>query len=392
MARNGWLCLMLCLLGLCGVTGGCSQGFGAHGRESIRAEETPAPAKPMANADRAAIRSVSNEVEVSPASEAKENTPYSGPSAGVRIIEPPPTNSSDADLLPKRSTGTAASAPEVLPPPSGVPTKRQPEPPPKPISPPPPKPMSPPISAPVSEQLDPVISVKPSASSDGAPLIDLHVKDLDVRTVLEALMRQAKTNIYVSEGVAGTVTLDLHDRTLDDVLDAIVKLCRVTVQRDKGVIYVTTAAELRDVEAEDLPVRVYRLNYVKSTDMDKMIKPFLTKGIGVTTSTPDAEVGVQTNAAAAGGNSMAGGEVLLVQDYEQVLKKVDRLVAELDVQPIQVLIEAVIVQVTLSKSTELGINYAVLDGAGKTLAVFGDGMAINAAAGFSPASVLTTAG
>ena len=70
----------------------------------------------------------------------------------------------------------------------------------------------------------------------------------------------------------------------------------------------------------------------------------------------------------------------------------DRVVAEIDVQPIQVLIEAVIVRVKLDKELELGANFAVLDGAGKTLGVIGNGSLINAAAGFTPASVLAAGG
>ena len=93
-----------------------------------------------------------------------------------------------------------------------------------------------------------------------------------------------------------------------------------------------------------------------------------------------------------GGNSLAGGEIVVVQDYEHVLKMVDRVVAQIDVQPIQVLIEAVIVSVKLDKGLELGANFAVLDGAGKTLGVLGNGSLINAAAGFAPAAVLAAAG
>ena len=187
----------------------------------------------------------------------------------------------------------------------------------------------------------------------------------------------------------GNVTLDLHNKTLDDVLAAIEKLCRLKIQRERDVIYVNTLAEIRKGEEDELPVRIYHLNYVKSGDVETMIKPHLTPGRGVISKSPESEMGIKSDADKAGGNSMSGGEIIIVQDYEHVLKKVDRIVAEIDVQPIQVVIEAVVVQVTLNKDFELGINYAILDGAGKALGVVGDGAAINAAAGFAPASVLT---
>lgn len=233
------------------------------------------------------------------------------------------------------------------------------------------------------------------------PLITLHVDNLEVSKVMELVSRQAKIlNILVSPGVSGTVTLDLRDKTVDETLRIIANQCRLSVRREKDVIYISTLAESRQIEEDDMPVRVYRLNYVKSTDVEKMIKDLLSKN-GKFSASPDSDVGLASDVTQAGekskdvkagGNSMAGGEVIVVQDYEQILKKVDRIVAEIDVQPVQVLIEAVIVSVRLNKEMELGVNFALLDGAGKAVGVVGDGAAINAAAGFTPASVLAAGG
>lgn len=247
---------------------------------------------------------------------------------------------------------------------------------------------------------------KPALTSNNG-LITLHADNLDIRKALEMISRQGQMNILVAPGVTGTVTLDLRDKTMDDALQAIARLCQLSVRRERDFLYVATLTEVRETEENDLPVRVYRLNYVRSTDVEKMVKPLLSKK-GVFTSSPEAEVGLPSDATGAaragasestkevkgGGNSLAGGDIAIVQDYEDVLKKVDRVIAELDVQPIQVLIEAVIVSVKLDKNTELGVNFAMLDGAGKALAVAGSGAAINAATGFPPASVLqgTSAG
>jgi type IV pilus secretin PilQ/predicted competence protein len=349
----------------------------------MRAEETPALPKPIANAGAEAVVPVSNEVDAPPAPLPDEPAP---PSVKNKISEAPERGPSNATPLPGPSRGAAASAPEVVPRPAGVPTQPQsgaatrl-------------QPLPPSADVPRLAQPDSAVSAKPSASPEGAALIDIHAKDLAVRAMLEMLSRAAKVNILVSKDVAGELTLELHDKTLDDVLDAIVKLCHVTVQRNNGVIYVTTIAELQQAEEENLPMRVYHLNYVNATDVEKMIKPLLSQGKGVLTTSPKSETGVAADGSKAGGDSMAGGDIIIVKDYEQELKAVDRLIAEIDVQPIQVLIEAVIVQVTLDKDMELGVNYAVLDSGRKTLATFGNAAAVNAATGFTPASVVTAAG
>jgi general secretion pathway protein D len=228
------------------------------------------------------------------------------------------------------------------------------------------------------------------APGNGKP-ITLHVDELDVRKVLEVLSRQANLSIVISSGVGGKVTLDLQNKTADEVLQILAQLCRLRVRYEKDLVFVSALNDLRQIEEEDLPVRVYHLNYVRASDVEAMVKPLLSPRGSISTS-PESEVGIPSDEKKAGGNSMAGGEILVVQDYEQMLKTIDRVIAQIDVQPDQVLIEAVIVSVKLDKDLDFGINYGLLDGAGKALGVMGDGSAINAAAGFTPASVLAAGG
>lgn len=260
-----------------------------------------------------------------------------------------------------------------------------------------------PVGTPSESQGELPVPVKFLSPPEAALPITLHVDDLDVRKALEILSRHAKVNILVSPGVSGKVTMDLRDKTLDEILVAIARLCDLAVHREKDIIYVSTKAEHRLVEEANLPVRVYHLDYVKSKDVVDMIKPLLSKS-GSYSMSPDADIGYPNNFAGppgagggggggggtteAGGNSMAGGEIVIVQDYEHVLKTVDHVIAQIDVQPIQVLIEAVIVSVRLDKDMDLGVNYAILDGSGNALGLVGNGSVINATAGFTPASVL----
>ncbi len=59
--------------------------------------------------------------------------------------------------------------------------------------------------------------------------------------------------------------------------------------------------------------------------------------------------------------------------------RADQIIQQLDVQPAQVLIEAVILYVTHNHSQELGVNFGVVDSAGQVLGLVGDGAAINGA-------------
>lgn len=287
--------------------------------------------------------------------------------------------------------------------------------------------------------------LKPGDNPSSNVPISLHMDDLDVRKALEMLSRESTTNVLVSPGVTGKITADLKDVTFDQALEAILKLCNLSARREKGIIYVYTPQELSDISLQESDgpqnTRVYRLNYVRSEDIATMITPFLSEK-GKLSSTPPSSVGIPTGGAGTGGSggggggasggsgggsggggggaggggaggggasgggasggasggggggaptggdAMAGGDFVVVQDTEPVLQTIDRLIAQLDVQPVQVLIEAVIMTVTRTNSKDLGVNYAVLDGAGRVLASVGSGAAINAAAGFDPAQVL----
>jgi general secretion pathway protein D len=284
---------------------------------------------------------------------------------------------------------------------------------------------------PPPEAIPPPVGTSSEAKSDsagptnlqppgGESSITLHTDDLDVRKTLEMLSRQAKVGMVVSPGVTGKITMDIQNKTLDEALGIISKLCRLAVRREADVVYISTPLEVRQAEEDNLPVRIYHLNYTKSSDVMKMVTT-LKSAKGKMTSSPDAQVGLSSGGSSGGGssgggssgggggssgggggaggggggtggNSLAGGDILIVQDYEDVLKKMDRVIAELDVQPPQVLIEAVILQVQLTKALDLGASFAVLDDAAKTVGTVGSGAALNAATGFSPATVVTSAG
>jgi type IV pilus secretin PilQ/predicted competence protein len=377
MRRQGILVLAISMLGLC-IAAGCVRGVGTRPHDGTAATSpnacagtpnTPGPDNPPASQP-AQIAASSLPNTVSP--------PAAAPTTmrdGVVLASADTSQAATAvrfAVVPDQAAGAQLGQPEVVPLPQPTASENK---------------------TGVAESV---------ASSSGEPRITLHVDNLDVSKTLEMVSRQARANILVSPGVTGTVTLDLRNKTVDETLQTLARLCRLTIRRDKDIIYISTPGELRQIEEDDLPIRVYHLNYVKSMDVQAMIQPLLSSK-GKLSKSPDAEIGVQSDASGgggaggtssvkAGGNSMAGGDILVVQDYEQVLKSIDRVVAQIDVQPIQVLIEAVIVSIKLNKDMDLGVNFALLDGAGTALGVVGNGAAINAAAGFTPASVLATGG
>ncbi|HEX4132261.1 MAG TPA: hypothetical protein VHZ24_19680 [Pirellulales bacterium] len=265
--------------------------------------------------------------------------------------------------------------------------------------------------------------------------VTLHLDNVDVRKVLEMLSRDHAVNMLVSPNVAGSVTADLSGLTIEQTIDAILRSCSLAARNENGVLHICTPEELRawklaNGRGEPLGMRIYKLNYTRSTDLLKILKPFLSPQ-GQITASPAAQVGIRPinpisgqAASSGGGSSSSGGgggggsggggggggssgssqqslsggdsyaiqEALLIEDRESILVKIDKIVAELDAQPQQVLIEAVILFVTRTDGTSIGFNYGILDTTGNVLGVVGNGAAINAATGFLPSAAVTAAG
>ena len=190
----------------------------------------------------------------------------------------------------------------------------------------------------------------------------LDIQDADIRDVLEMISRQGQINILPSNSVKGKVTASLHDVDMDSALAAILKSTGFVTRRHGKFVYVGTSQDFQNLEQslDKIGTRIYRTNYVRASDMQALISPLLTQGIGAISVTSPAEVGIGTDSTKAGGNSFAGGEAVLVRDYEAVLAQIDQVVGEIDKRPLQVAIEAMILSVKLDDSDQFGVNFALL--------------------------------
>jgi type II secretory pathway component GspD/PulD (secretin) len=281
------------------------------------------------------------------------------------------------------------------------------------------------IESPSADSSGPLAPPGPQAASQ--PRFDFRIESQDVRIALELLAIKGNVNIVVSPEVTGLISITLLQVAFEEALDAIAKAGNLEIVREKNIIYVFTPEGREKVEKRQRPVktRIYHLNYVRGADIESIAKKFVSAKDGKIAVTPAARTGIGgflsstgsgtgsggggdsggggasggasgggagggagAGSQDTGGDALAGGDTLIVQDYEPVLQVIDQIVADLDVPPIQVMIEAVIVSVRLSKNYELGINFGVIDEARRAVGISGSGAAINAAAGFSPAKVV----
>ncbi len=229
--------------------------------------------------------------------------------------------------------------------------------------------------SPTLEVLPPPLSPQAgnAISEEGDGLLTLNLKNSDLRQVLELLSEQHGLNIIASGTVQGAVTARLTNVDVHTALDAVLRATGFVARPEGNVIYVATPAEFlaMDHAHDQIGTRVYRPNYITASEMQRLLTPLMTPEVGVIAVSTAAKVGLPADSVDAGGDSFSGAEVVLVQDYESVLKRIDQLLLEVDVRPLQVSIEAMIINVTLDDQNRTGVNFALLRDEGDSVIVSG---------------------
>jgi type IV pilus assembly protein PilQ len=204
--------------------------------------------------------------------------------------------------------------------------------------------------------------VKSSIKGEGDGKLRIHIYDEDIHKVLDLLSEQGNLNILASKNVEGKVSATLNGVDLDSALDAILKSTGYVAKREGNYVFVGTPEDFNNLEQalDKIGTRVYQPNYITAAELKTLITPLLSDKIGAISVSTPSEVGIAANDANAGGNKFAGNDVVVVRDYEAVLAQIDQMVEEVDVRPLQVSIEAMIMSVHLKDNDKFGVNFQFL--------------------------------
>jgi type IV pilus assembly protein PilQ len=183
--------------------------------------------------------------------------------------------------------------------------------------------------------------------------LTLNFQDIETRAVLQLLAETSGQNIVVSDTVQGNVTLRLQNVPWDQALDIVLRTKGLDKRQEGNVIFVAPTEELQAREKQMLesqkqitelaPVRTeyLQVNYAKASDLASLIK---SQGRSLLSERGSVSVDDRTN-------------TLLLQDTQDRLSDIRRLVSTLDIPVKQVLIEARIVIVNDTFSRELGVRF-----------------------------------
>lgn len=251
----------------------------------------------------------------------------------------------------------------------------------------------------------------PSAATDlykevevSSPLdrkVSIRVANVPISAFLNSITTQAKINFIMSEEFANKkVTASLTRVTVREALDTLLRVHGLAYQRiGKSDSYVVTK---RSNDAPDTITKIYTLSYIAlqgvgsaSSELNSIMPQDVTNG-GSSMSFGSGSygngsyggydsTGMNNNLRMGGGDSYATGSTitgivgsmlspvgkiavdprtnkLIITDVPEVFPQVENILAELDIKPPQILIEAQIVEVSKTSGLSLGFEYGGSDG------------------------------
>lgn len=200
-----------------------------------------------------------------------------------------------------------------------------------------------------------VVPIVPMALVDGNRVqlqsnedqVHLVTRDAPLSTVLSMIAQQQGLNFVTGEDVNQRVNVTLNNVKLNDALDAILAVHGYTWARNNNIVTISSMNSDRKTSpsVQGRMVRVFTLNYVLASDVEKVVKGLMSPlGQTFTNQTKKME---QRNA----------HEQLVVEDMPPYLDRIAEYIAQVDTVPRQVIVEANILQVALKDNNRHGVNF-----------------------------------
>ncbi|MCQ9208020.1 MAG: type IV pilus secretin PilQ [Omnitrophica bacterium] len=210
----------------------------------------------------------------------------------------------------------------------------------------------------VAEELPKELPEQPEklpAEKSSLGLVTMDFEDADMRDVIKVITMASGMNMVIGKDVEAKVTISLKDMPWEKALDVILRTYNFTYKKEENLIRIMTFEKVKQ-EERDIPLttKIVYLNFANVNELKGTLAKMLSDRGTI-------EVDARTNS-------------MLITDLPTKIEEAEKIAKELDSQTPQVLIEAMLVDVKLTKDNELGINWNIVqaetsldqDGAGDT--------------------------
>lgn len=199
-------------------------------------------------------------------------------------------------------------------------------------------------------------------AAEAEATISMTMKDADLADVMDMIAREYRLNIFVSTDTTETVSFSIYDMQVRDAIHSIASAAGLAMEYSQGNYYLVDRDEAGKYAPDALTiVRGFELQYVGVSDIAIVLTPYLSE-YGEITIVPERNM-------------------FLVEDTPAFLRRIATLVDEIDRRPVQILIEAKILEISLTDEDEYGLDWSKFffsDGESQTFGTRGLGDASGA--------------
>jgi len=179
-----------------------------------------------------------------------------------------------------------------------------------------------------------------NTSAKKSGIINLNVKDVDIKDLARMFSEVSGLNIIVGDDVKAKVTMNISNVNWKDALDIILKTYNLVSVREGNFLRIMTYEKFRrEEEGTPLENKVVFLNFVKAEDILRVLEP-MKSSRGRITAHP------QTN-------------TLVITDTPNNIRKMMEVIKKLDKKTPQVMIEVLMVDVKLGDESQLGVEWVL---------------------------------
>lgn len=188
----------------------------------------------------------------------------------------------------------------------------------------------------------PRLNLSAQENQEPPALVSLDVKDADIRDVMRMFSQISGLNIIISDDVKAKITLSVVDVNWEDALNMILRANNLASIKDGSFLRIMTFDKLKR-EEDGIPLvnETVCLNFAKADEMVTILDP-------LRSSRGKVSAHLQTN-------------TLVITDIPDNFKKMLIVIGKLDKRTPQVMIEAMMLDVKLTDSEQMGINWSITD-------------------------------
>ncbi|MEE9279943.1 MAG: secretin N-terminal domain-containing protein [Myxococcota bacterium] len=175
------------------------------------------------------------------------------------------------------------------------------------------------------------------SGGSGRPL-SIVARDTPLAEIYEMLSRKEQISVLIGKGVSGTVSVTLFNVTLDQAVRSIAEAAGYVAERRRGSYVILTREEAgRDSANGNTIVRTLKIDYADPEAISNILAKHQSR-YGEITVFPERRM-------------------LVIEDLPDFIRRIERIVTEIDREPDQILIEAKILEITLDENDVFGIDW-----------------------------------